>query len=74
MVRFINWYLEKLHRAAQHDPVVSVAFLQVVNLMAAPPSVMRPGIVWRVLRGNLLQAAKVHLEIRPQPNFSVGRL
>lgn len=51
MTRFINWYLEKLHHAAHRDAVVSVAFLKVVNLVAPPPSVMRPGIAWRVLRG-----------------------
>ncbi len=53
MVRFINWYISKLHHAAQHDPVVSVAFLKVVNLVESPPSVIKPGIMWRVLRGNL---------------------
>jgi 2-polyprenyl-6-methoxyphenol hydroxylase-like FAD-dependent oxidoreductase len=53
MTRFINWYLEKLHHAAHRDSAVSVAFLKVVNLVAPPPSVLRPGIVWRVLRGNL---------------------
>lgn len=53
MVRFINWYISKLHHAAQHDAVVSVAFLKVVNLVEPPPSVMKPGIMWRVLRGNL---------------------
>lgn len=53
MVRFINWYMEKLHVAAHRDPVVSMAFLNVVNLLAAPPSVMRPAIALRVLWGNL---------------------
>jgi len=53
MVRFINWYIGKLHHAAQHDAVVSVAFLKVVNLVEPPPSVMHPRIMWRVLRGNL---------------------
>ncbi|MBX3058094.1 MAG: monooxygenase [Anaerolineae bacterium] len=53
MVRFINWYIGKLHHAAQYDPVVSVAFLKVVNLVEPPPSVMHPRIMWRVLRGNL---------------------
>jgi len=53
MVKFINWYVEKLHHAAQHDEVVSVAFLKVINLLAPPPSIMQPGIAWRVLRGNL---------------------
>lgn len=62
MIRFTNWYMKKLHHAARHDPVVSVAFLKVVNLVAPPPSVLRPGIVWRVLRGNL----------RPRPEEPVG--
>lgn len=52
MTRFINWYLGKLHHAAHRDPVVSVAFLKVVNLVAPPPSVMQPGIAWRVMREN----------------------
>lgn len=53
LVRFINWYMGKLHHAAHHDAVVSVAFLKVVNLVAPPPSVLHPRIVWRVMRGNL---------------------
>lgn len=53
MARFINWYLERLHRAAHRDGEVSLAFLRVANLLAPPPSILRPAIVWRVLRGNL---------------------
>jgi 2-polyprenyl-6-methoxyphenol hydroxylase-like FAD-dependent oxidoreductase len=53
MTRFINWYVGKLHHAAQHDPVVSTAFLRVVHMTAPPPSIMAPGIAWRVLRANL---------------------
>jgi len=52
MTKFINWYVGKLHHAAHHDAVVSVAFLKVVNLLAPPPSIMAPGIMWRVWRGN----------------------
>jgi 2-polyprenyl-6-methoxyphenol hydroxylase-like FAD-dependent oxidoreductase len=52
-VSFINWYMSKLHRAAHHDPVPALAFHRVANLLAPPPSVMRPRVVWRVLRGNL---------------------
>jgi hypothetical protein len=52
MTRFINWYIGKLHHAAHHDATVSVAFLKVVNLLAPPPGVLRPDIVWRVLRSN----------------------
>lgn len=53
MVRFINWYIGKLHHAAHRDSAVSVAFLKVINLMAPPPSVMQPGVMWRVWRGNV---------------------
>lgn len=53
MTRFVNWYVGRLHHAARHDAVVSVAFLKVVNLLAPPPSIMQPAIMWRVLKGNL---------------------
>jgi hypothetical protein len=53
MTRFINWYLGRLHHAAHHDAALSIAFLKVVNLLEPPPSILRPGVVWRVLRGNL---------------------
>ncbi len=52
-IRFTNAYIERLHRAAHCDPVVARAFNEVVNLLAPPQSLMRPGIVWRVFRGNL---------------------
>jgi len=53
MVRFINWYMSKLHIAAHTDAQVSIAFLKVVNMLAPPPSILHPGIVWRVIKGNL---------------------
>jgi 2-polyprenyl-6-methoxyphenol hydroxylase-like FAD-dependent oxidoreductase len=53
LTNFINWYVGKLHRAAHHDPAVSIAFLKVVNLLAPPPSILRPSVLWRVIRGNL---------------------
>lgn len=52
-VRFINWYVGKLHVAAQHDAKLTNAFLRVANLVAAPPTLLSPAVVWRVLRGNL---------------------
>jgi flavin-dependent dehydrogenase len=54
-VRAINWYLDRLHIAARHEPAVSVAFREVVNLTARPASLLRPAIATRVLRGNLRQ-------------------
>jgi 2-polyprenyl-6-methoxyphenol hydroxylase-like FAD-dependent oxidoreductase len=52
MLRFINWYIGKLHLAAVHDSTLSTAFLKVVNLMVPPPSLLRPAIAWRVWQGN----------------------
>lgn len=51
--RFLNWYIGKLHRAAHHDAQVSIAFLKVINMVAPPPTILHPRIVWRVLKGNL---------------------
>ncbi len=53
MVRFLNWYISKLHLAAHNDPLVSIAFLKVINMVAPPPSMLHPSIVWRVIKGNL---------------------
>lgn len=53
ITRFLNWYVDKLHYAAHRDAIVSAAFLRVLNLLAAPASIMHPSIIWRVVRGNL---------------------
>ncbi|BBM70373.1 FAD-dependent oxidoreductase [Rhodothermus marinus] len=50
-IHFINAYMARLHRAAHRDPVVARAFNDVASLLAPPQSLMRPGILWRVLRG-----------------------
>ncbi len=52
-VKFINWYLAKLHKAAHRDPEASVAFLKVANLLAPPPSILHPRVAMRVLRASL---------------------
>ncbi len=52
-IRLINAYLARLHRAAHRDPVVARAFNEVASLVASPRSLIRPRVVWRVLRGNL---------------------
>jgi hypothetical protein len=52
-VRFINWYIGKLHMAARHDAKLTAAFLEVANLVAPPPKLLHPAIVLRVLWGNL---------------------
>jgi hypothetical protein len=50
-VRAVNAYLERLHVAAEHDPVVGRAFLRVVNLLDRPGRLLAPALVLRVLRG-----------------------
>ncbi len=58
-VRLINWYMSKLHKAAHHDDVLTMAFHSVANLLAPPPSVLHPRLAMRVLRGNLFPSAAV---------------
>lgn len=52
-VKLINWYMGRLHKAGHHDPVPTMAFQRVANLLAPPPSVMHPRVMLRVLIGNL---------------------
>lgn len=53
MGNFINWYLGKLHIAARKDPALTFAFHSVSNLLADPPTLLKPNIAYRVARGNL---------------------
>jgi hypothetical protein len=53
MVRFINWYVGKLHVAATRDPALTAAFLTVANLEKSPDYLMSPAMLMRVLRGNI---------------------
>ena len=46
----LNRYVKKAVIAAQHDPAVAAAIYQVQNLLAPPPSLMKPPVVMRVLR------------------------
>lgn len=55
----INRYLERLHARASVDPVVADAFLRVAHLYEAPSALLRPGILWRVMRGPGLEARPV---------------
>ncbi|MCW5702232.1 MAG: FAD-binding monooxygenase [Bradyrhizobium sp.] len=53
-VRFVNWYIGKLHLAARYDAQLAIAFLRVANLEAPPTLLLSPGNVLRVIRGNLV--------------------
>jgi hypothetical protein len=51
-VRFINWYIAKLFRAAQQDGVLAARFVEVANLTRQPPALLDPRIALRVWKGN----------------------
>jgi 2-polyprenyl-6-methoxyphenol hydroxylase-like FAD-dependent oxidoreductase len=47
--RILDRYLDRLLEVATADHEVTVAFGRVLNLVAAPPSLLAPAIAWRVL-------------------------
>jgi flavin-dependent dehydrogenase len=53
----INRYISRVVVADQTDPVVAEAFDAVGNLLAPPSSLMKPKIMWRVLRNSKRQPA-----------------
>ncbi|HJU41282.1 MAG TPA: FAD-dependent oxidoreductase [Vicinamibacterales bacterium] len=53
MGNFVNWYLGKLHIASRKDPALTLAFHTVANLLADPPTLLKPNIAYRVARGNI---------------------
>jgi 2-polyprenyl-6-methoxyphenol hydroxylase-like FAD-dependent oxidoreductase len=50
-IAIINWYMSKLLKAAHSDPIPALAFFRVANLLAPPPSILRPAVAWRVFLG-----------------------
>jgi hypothetical protein len=52
-VRFINWYIGKLHMAARGDAVLAKAFLKVANLTMPPAGLLHPSVIMRVIYGNI---------------------
>jgi hypothetical protein len=57
-VKFTNFYMSALFRAAERDATVTLAFKKVTHLLAAPESLFVPTIVSRVLWQAFLNAAK----------------
>ncbi len=64
-VRFVNWYISKLFQAANRDPVLATKFLEVINLMKAPSTLLAPAVALRVWKGQLLNVNS--------PSDKVGR-
>jgi 2-polyprenyl-6-methoxyphenol hydroxylase-like FAD-dependent oxidoreductase len=59
---FINRYVARVHRATHSDPVVYDAFLQVMNLLKPPTSLLHPKIMWRVLSN---RGGVAHTNVQP---------
>ncbi|MCA9839656.1 MAG: FAD-binding protein [Trueperaceae bacterium] len=57
-VNFINWYVGKVHQAAQKDAIVANAFHQVSNLLKPPPSLFAPRLMTRIIQTNRQRSAK----------------
>jgi 2-polyprenyl-6-methoxyphenol hydroxylase-like FAD-dependent oxidoreductase len=53
-VRFVNWYIARLFKSANRDPVLAAKFLEVANLMKAPSTLLNPAVALRVWKGQLL--------------------
>jgi hypothetical protein len=48
-VRIINAYIARLQRAATQDAKIAIAFIRVIQLVAAPASLFSPSVFLRVM-------------------------
>jgi hypothetical protein len=51
-LRFFNWYMARLFRAAQTDIVLTTRFLEMLNLIRQPVTLLEPHMAMRVWSGN----------------------
>ncbi|WP_202971206.1 FAD-dependent oxidoreductase [Saccharothrix sp. ALI-22-I] len=51
--RLLNRYVARLQRVGAHDPVVATAFVRAIGLLDPPSSMMRPGVLARVVVGGM---------------------
>jgi len=65
--RLLDRYLDRLLAVAAGDAAVTVAFGRVLNLLAAPPSLLAPRVAWRVLGPRSWAAVR-----RSRPGQSAG--
>jgi 2-polyprenyl-6-methoxyphenol hydroxylase-like FAD-dependent oxidoreductase len=49
-IRLANSYIPRLQHAAVHDAALTEAFIRVAGLIDPPQALLRPKVVWRVLR------------------------
>ncbi|MFN7914847.1 MAG: hypothetical protein U0Q55_05870 [Vicinamibacterales bacterium] len=62
IVSSINRYVSRLHRSAQGDRQLALAFHRVSNLVAPPSSLFAPAVLWRVLLGGYAEPEGARLE------------
>jgi 2-polyprenyl-6-methoxyphenol hydroxylase-like FAD-dependent oxidoreductase len=48
-VKFINWYVSRLHKLGHRDPEAATAFVRVAQMRAAPESILTPRLALKVL-------------------------
>ena len=58
-VNLINAYVARVQRVAVDDAVVATAFVKVMHMVASPPSLFAPALLWRVWRGRRLAETPV---------------
>jgi 2-polyprenyl-6-methoxyphenol hydroxylase-like FAD-dependent oxidoreductase len=51
-LRFFNWYIVQLFRAAQTDAALATRFLEILNLIRQPAALLEPRMAVRVWIGN----------------------
>ncbi len=66
MVRFFNWYFDRLQRVAHADAAASLAIHKVANLAATPASLLHPSTAARVMRSLVTGTAIGAPKLQPQ--------
>lgn len=69
----LNRYVKKAMIAAQHDPAVASAIYEVGNLLAPPPSLMKPSVMIKVLRAARKGPAGVPATATESPGIPLAR-
>jgi 2-polyprenyl-6-methoxyphenol hydroxylase-like FAD-dependent oxidoreductase len=72
-VRMGNAYMAKLQAAATQDGAITRTFMRVAGLVDPPTALMRPGMIWRVLRGARKAAKAAPAPVAAPPADTTGQ-